>query len=400
MAFFLAEEIAENALPNPDDFVMLKTELNLLGGNMDWREELKNNITSVEQLAKVVPLSAKEAAQMEEVTRLWPMSIPRYYLGLIEKFDSSDPIFKMCIPQGVESDLDDGVLDTSGELSNTKEDGLQHKYEKTALILSTQCCAMYCRHCFRKRLVGLSESEIAREDKRIFDYIARHREICNVLVSGGDSFLNSNGRIESILSRLSEMEHIKYVRFGTRTPVSFPIRITGDPELTEILGRYRNRFGVHVVTQFNHPRELTEEAVAAIHALQDVRVSVSNQTVLLKGVNDNPEVLAELMQKLTANDIVPYYVFQCRPVTGVKQQFQVPFVKAYSIIEKCKRNLSGLDKRFRYIMSHKTGKIEIVNVDREGNAILKYHQAKKAADIGRVFIYRFGPHDCWLPDEI
>ncbi|MDY4889079.1 MAG: KamA family radical SAM protein [Sphaerochaetaceae bacterium] len=363
---------------------------------MDWKNELRMNITDVDELCRYYPMSEDEKRKLKEVERIWPMSISRYYLGLIKEFNSSDPIFKMCIPDVVEMDLNEGKLDTSGEKESTKDDGLQHKYERTALILSTQTCAMYCRHCFRKRLVGLSDAEIAERDERLFRYIREHSEITNVLISGGDAFLNSNARLEKFLKVFTELPNITLVRFGTRTPVTFPQRITGDAELLDILGRYSDKVGIHVVTQFNHPAEVTLEAVASIRALMNQKVVVSNQTVMLKGVNDDSNTLEELMRKLTAVGVVPYYVFQCRPVTGVKQQFQVPIVESYRIIEEARKKLDGLSKRFRYIMSHNTGKIEIFHVAENGDAILKYHQARNPDDVGKVFKHHFDSEDCWL----
>jgi lysine 2,3-aminomutase len=363
---------------------------------MSWKNELKNNITTVEELEKSFAMTEEQKKNLEQVINTWPMSISRYYLSLIQKYDSSDPIFRMCIPDEVETDSTSGMLDTSGEKESTREEGLQHKYERTALVLSTQSCAMYCRHCFRKRLVGLSDAEIAANDRKLFQYIGEHPEITNVLISGGDAFLNSNERIENYLRVFTKMPNVKLVRFGTRTPVTFPQRINEDPELQSLIKEYSPKVGVHIVTQFNHPMEITEESVKAVRSLTQNGAVVSNQTVLLRNVNDKPETIEELMRGLTSVGAVPYYVFQCRPVTGVKQQFQVPIRESYRIIEEAKKHLDGLSKRFRYIMSHKTGKIEIFHVAENGDAILKYHQARDPQDIGRVFTHHFNEDDCWL----
>ena len=362
---------------------------------MDWREELKCNVTDVEGLKEYISLSEDEKKQIGDIIGSYPMSITRYYLSLIDKNDPKDPIRKMCIPSYYEMDMD-GRFDTSGEKQNTKEEGLQHKYSQTALILSTNVCAMYCRHCFRKRLVGQSDDEIAKAFDKIFDYIVDHKEISNVLISGGDSLLNSNKVIEYYLKKLCQVPHIKWIRFGTRVPVVLPSRIYGDEELLSILMRYSAIKPIYFVTQFNHPRELTEPARRAVESLIDIGIIVSNQTVLLKGVNDQPQVLAQLIDKLNEYKIIPYYVFQCRPVKGVKAQFQVPLMEGSRIVEKAKSMLSGHGKRFRYVLSHETGKIEIVGRLSDSEMIFKYHQSKNPSDSGRVFIESLKEEQCWL----
>lgn len=362
---------------------------------MNWQKELLNNWTTLEDLKKRINFSPDEEQRMAEILEQYPMSITPYYLSLIDFNDEHDPIRKMCIPSVWETDLD-GSFDTSGEAGNTVISGMQHKYKQTAMILSTNCCAMYCRHCFRKRLVGLSEDEIAHQLTDMVAYIQKHTEISNVLISGGDAFLNSNQRIEELLSLLCDIEHLDYIRFGTRTPVVFPKRITEDQQLQDILNHYKQKKQIYVVTQFNHPREITPEAKEAIDILLSLSVPVKNQTVLLKGVNDEPEILGELLKKLTGIGVSPYYIFQCRPVKGVKNQFQVPIKKAYQIIEQAKNMQNGSGKCFRYCMSHVSGKIEILGEDEKGFMIMKYHEAKKDRDTGRIFSVDLKEDQAWL----
>lgn len=362
-----------------------------------WQQELQQSINTASQLKTYwTQMDEKTEKEIDAITTRFPMSIPRHYLSLIGKFDASDPIFRMAVPQGHELSLAEGSFDTSGEESNTKEIGLQHKYGPTALVLSTQSCAMYCRHCFRKRFVGLTVEEIAKMDDEIFLYIQAHQEITNVLISGGDAFLNSDERLESMLKRLDGISHVRSVRFGTRTPVTFPERILLDEALTDLLSRYRNRFGLYVVTQYNHPVEICDKSLEAIRKLQEAGCVINNQTVLMKDINDDSDTLSRLFIGLTEQNIIPYYLFQCRPVKGVLKQFQVPIVEAYPIVKACRSRLGGLSKRFRYVMSHITGKIEIVTVDANGNAVMKYHQAKEKKDEERVFTHHFAPSDCWL----
>lgn len=364
---------------------------------MDWKKELKENITTVEDLKQALSLNMTEedSNKLEEIIKLYPMSIPRYYLSLIDKTNENDPIKKLCIPTITDNDLA-GSFDTSGESDNTVVEGLQHKYKETALVLSTNQCAMYCRHCFRKRLVGVDDKEINKNFREIIAYITEHKEISNVLLSGGDSFLNSNQTIKSYLEELVTIEHLDLIRFGTRTLVVFPIRIYADEELLNILKEYSKKKKIYIVTHFNHPAEITQEVKRGIFALLNVGVIIKNQTVLLKGVNDNSEILAQLIKSLTKLGVIPYYIFQCRPVVGVKNQFQVPLKKAYKIIQETKSKLNGQGKCFRYVLSNETGKIEILGNVAEDSMIFKYHQAKYENDQGRIFTMKITDGQCWI----
>ena len=255
---------------------------------------------------------------------------------------------------------------------------------------------MYCRHCFRKRMVGIHDDEIASHLDDMTEYIKQHPEINNTLISGGDAFLNSNQRIEDYLSRFTELDQLSLIRFGTRTLVVYPQRITEDPELVSILKRYNEKKQIYVVTQFNHPKEVTPEAKLAVRTLMECGIVVKNQTVLLKGINDSPQVLSQLLDQLTACGVVPYYVFQCRPVRGVLNHFQVPLRQGARIVDGAKTLLSGQGKCIKYAMSHPTGKIEIIGEGPDGSMIFKYHQAKDPKDNNRIFCRNVSPDDCWL----
>lgn len=358
-------------------------------------ESLKKSITKAEELKDILKLREEEVIKLEDILEKYPMCITPYYLSLINFEDENDPIKKMCIPSIEETDIS-GSFDTSGEADNTIITGVQHKYGQTVIVLSTNRCAMYCRHCFRKRLVGLSDEEIAKHFDEMIKYVKDHKEINNVLVSGGDSFLNSNELIEKYLSNLTEIEHLDLIRFGTRVPVVYPERITRDDSLKNILKKYGEKKQIYVVTQFNHPNEVTKEASEAIKYLREAGVIVKNQVVLLKGVNDDSNVLGELLKKITSIGIVPYYIFQCRPVTGVKNQFQVPLKRAIDIVEGAKNLQSGQGKCIKYCMSTKTGKIEIVGKLDDNKMIFKYHQAKYEKDRSRIFIEDISDDQTWL----
>ena len=363
---------------------------------MAEHEELEQVIDSVKLVANKLGLSPDETEKLKQVAETHPMRVSPYYFSLIHWNDADDPIRKMAVPSLEEQNLA-GSYDTSGEAENTKMPGLQHKYAETALILSTNRCATYCRHCFRKRLVGLPTEEILKRFEDAAEYIENHTEINNVLVSGGDPLVLSNDVIETFLRLLTNIDHLSFVRFGSRTPVTLPSRFN-DPELLALFKKYsRMDKRLYIVTQFNHPREVTVQSVSAVNKILSSGVLMSNQTVLLKGVNDNPETLATLMDELVRIGVAPYYVFQCRPVKRVKSHFQVPLCEGLRIVEDAKAKCNGHSKRFKYIMSHKTGKIEILGI-MNGEIYFKYHEAKNRKNLGRMFKRRVDEKAGWLDD--
>ena len=204
----------------------------------EWKQELKESIRTVEQLNKYLQLSLREKRQIKDVIERHPMRITRHYLSLVDKNDPDDPIRKMVVPSAEEFNLL-GQYDTSGELANTIMPGLQHKYAQTALILATNRCATYCRFCFRKRLIGLDTNEIIRRFDDAAKYIAKHGEIDNVLISGGDPLVLPNEVIARFLERLSVIPHLRFVRIGTRSLVTLPDRILADDDFIRMLRHYK-----------------------------------------------------------------------------------------------------------------------------------------------------------------
>lgn len=363
---------------------------------MSKHEKLENSINSVEQFAHKLGLSPEETEKLKRIEQIHPMRVSSYYLSLINWKDPDDPIRRMVLPSLEELNLA-GFYDTSGEAENTKMPGLQHKYAETALILATNRCATYCRHCFRKRLIGLPTEEIVQRFEDAAEYIANHEEINNVLISGGDPLVLPSEVIEKFLEVLTKIDHLSYIRFGSRTPVTLPSRLN-DPELLALFEKYSLMDRrLYIVTQFNHPREITPHSITAVSKLINAGVLLSNQTVLLKGINDNPETLATLMNRLVSIGVTPYYVFQCRPVKRVKSHFQVPISEGIRIVEKAKENCNGHSKRFKYIMSHKTGKIEILGI-MNGEIYFKYHQAKDRKNLGVIFKRQIDEKAGWLDD--
>ncbi|MFW9789187.1 MAG: KamA family radical SAM protein [Candidatus Thorarchaeota archaeon] len=363
---------------------------------MSWEAVLEDSISTVDDLAEYLVVNEKDKAILEEICQDHPLRISKYYLSLIDASDEEDPIRRLSIPLSHESYLE-GSYDTSGEKYNTVLPGLQHKYEQTAVILSTNECAMYCRHCFRKRLVGVDNNEVVQDIQPVKDYIQGHREINNVLITGGDPFVLSNDRIEEFLTALTEIDHLDFIRFGTRVPVTFPKRILSDHRFVEMLESYTNKTRLYVVTQFNHPREITEESTKACNRLQDIGITISNQTVLLRGVNDDSSIMTQLQRNLVRIGIIPYYVFQCRPVKRVKKHFQVPLYDGCRIIQETRKKLDGHTKRFRFIMSHPTGKVEILGMNDE-KFFFKYHQAKNSENVGTIFSRPVDRTSTWLDD--
>jgi lysine 2,3-aminomutase len=363
----------------------------------EWKQELKESIRTVEQLNKYLQLSLREKRQIKEVIERHPMRITRHYLSLVDKNDPDDPIRKMVVPSAEEFNLL-GQYDTSGELANTIMPGLQHKYAQTALILATNRCATYCRFCFRKRLIGLDTNEIIRRFDDGAKYIAKHGEIDNVLISGGDPLVLPNEVIARFLERLSVIPHLRFVRIGTRSLVTLPDRILADDDFIRMLRHYSlHEKKIMIVTHINHPREITKKLVLAANQLSRSAVTLSNQSVLLKGVNDDAKTMADLQRDLVSIGIQPYYVFQCRSVKRVKHNFQVPLYKGLEVIEGAKRMLDGPSKRFRFVMSHRTGKIEIVGIIGD-SMYFRYHQAKDPVKMGKFFMCKLDKTAGWLDE--
>ncbi|UCF05468.1 MAG: KamA family radical SAM protein [bacterium] len=355
------------------------------------------SIHTIEQLKQNLRITPEEERILRKIVQKHPMRITRSYIDLIDRHDPKDPIRKMVVPTIEELNLA-GEYDTSGEGENTKLPGLQHKYTQTALILATNRCATYCRYCFRKRMVGLPTDEILERFSEAVAYIREHKEINNVLVSGGDPFVLPTEVIEQFMKELSTIPHLDYIRFGTRIPIMSPGRIIEDERLQSLLERYSgSNQRVYIITQVNHPRELAARPIEAFDTLLKCKMIINNQSILLRGVNDNPRTLARLQRKLVNTGVNPYYIFQCRPVKSVKAHFQVPLIQGYKIIEDTKKMLDGHSKRFKYVMSHWTGKVEIMGV-MDGYMYFKYHQAKDLRNAGRFFKRKLNNTACWLDD--
>ncbi|MFH1718229.1 MAG: radical SAM protein [Planctomycetota bacterium] len=275
--------------------------------------------------------------------------------------------------------------------------GLQHKYPQTALLLVTDKCFSYCRFCFRKRLLGKSSHEIVHDYAMAADYITEHPEINNVLLSGGDPFVLASDQLGSILDRLLEIPHVTSIRFGTKAMAYYPMRFR-DRELADLFKRISLSGKTPViVTHIDHIGEISEETENRIRELQQLGVQFFNQAVLLKKVNDDPETLAATFKKLNSLGVQPYYLFQARPVEGTSH-FQVSLRRGIEIVCEVNARLSGMQKTFRYVMSHYTGKIEILDIDEDNWLYMRYHQTTNAQRPGQIFSRPYCEGACWLDD--
>jgi len=310
--------------------------------------------------------------------------------------DADDPIRRIIIPSVQELERW-GRLDPSDEKTYTIMPGLEHKYNSTALLLVSNVCDGICRYCFRKRVFIEPQSEYLRDLPAALQYISEHREITNVLLTGGDPLVLTTSKLENIIRPLREIEHVQIIRIGTRIPTFNPYRIIDDAALLEMIEKYNtDEKKIYVMNHFMHPRELTDVAIKAVNLLRKTGAVLTNQCPLIRGVNDKAEVLAELLRRLSFIGVPPYYVFQCRPAVG-NRAYTVPLEEGYDIFEQAKSMVSGLAKRARFVMSHSSGKIEIVGKSRD-MVYFKYHRAAKDEDSGRLLAFASNPGACWLDD--
>jgi KamA family protein len=333
---------------------------------------------------------------LDKVAERYAFRANDYYLGLIDWDDPRDPIRRLVVPS-LEELNDWGRLDASNEAANTVVPGVQHKYRDTALVLAAATCASYCRFCFRKRLFLRQNEEIPRDLAPAFHYIARHREITDVLLTGGDPLVLDTAVLRQILRRFAAMPHVLTIRIGSKTPAFNPFRILDDEDLLECLDEVvATGTAVYLMAHFDHPRELTDEARDAIQLVQEVGAHVVNQCPLVRGVNDDPDTLTELFETMTELGAPQYYLFQGRPTMG-NRPFMVPLVEGWRIFDTARRRCSGLSRRSRFAMSHASGKLEMVGLDDE-RIFLRYHRARDPRQESRVVICARDDRACWFDD--
>lgn len=296
----------------------------------EWRRLIKETITNPEELAKVLDVD------IEEITRVhqeFPLRVNPYYLGLIQ--EKGDPIWKQVIPD-IHEIVSDGFEDPLAEEEDSPVPSVVHRYPDRVLFYVSYMCPVYCRFCTRKRKVGDPRSIPKNAVEMGLEYIRYHPEVRDVIVSGGDPLMLADRKIESILNGLRAIEHVEIIRIGSRVPVTLPQRIT--PELCDILKKYHP---LYLNTHFNHPREITPQSKKACAMLADAGIPLGNQSVLLKGVNDDAAVMKELVQKLLTIRVRPYYIYQADLVMGT-EHFRTSVQKGLEIIGALRGHTSGL----------------------------------------------------------
>ncbi|MCL7746869.1 KamA family radical SAM protein [Halalkalibacter alkaliphilus] len=346
-------------------------------------------------LDKIKEIPEEEKAKLKKITEKYVFRVNDYYLSLIDWSNPNDPIRKLVIPN--EGELEEyGRWDASDEDTNYSVPGCQHKYATTALLIVSEVCGAYCRYCFRKRLFRNDVKEAMSDVEPGLKYIEEHPEINNVLLTGGDSLILATKKLRMIIERLRAIDHVKIIRLGSKMPVFNPMRIYEDEELLKLIREYSTpEKRIYVMAHINHPVEITEEAKRGFQALHDAGAIVVNQTPVLKGINDDPEVLAELLDKLSWAGVTPYYFFVNRPVAG-NNDFVLTLKELYDIVEKAKAKTSGLGKRVRLSMSHTSGKIEILAIE-DGKAYLKYHQSRDD-EYGKFMVLDCPDDAAWFDD--
>ena len=351
-------------------------------------------INNPDHLPENTPPSVVE--EIKKVSDTYQFRTNSYYNSLINWDDPNDPIRRLIIPSVKELN-EWGKLDPSGEKNYTILPGLEHKYNSTALMLVSNVCGGICRYCFRKRVFMKGNDTVLKDIDGAVNYIESHKEITNVLLTGGDPLVLSTHKLRVHLEALLPIEHVRIIRIGSKIPAFDPFRILEDKELLSLLKEIVEKGKqIYIMTHFNHIRELTPQAKDAIRLLRQTGAELANQTPIIKGVNDSEEVLGNLFRELSFQGVPPYYIFQCRPASG-NSDYAVPIERGYEIFEQARTRVSGLGKRARFVMSHMTGKIEVVGIDEE-KIYMKYHRAADDADSGSFMILKRNSDAYWLDD--
>ncbi|MCB9870122.1 MAG: KamA family radical SAM protein [Planctomycetes bacterium] len=303
----------------------------------DWRWQLRNRVRNLQGLDRTLRLSAEERVAVERLGDRLPVGITPYYTALLDALDPADPLRRTMVPVLGEFEEAPGeAADPLNEDGHMPVPGLVHRYPDRVLFLVTSFCATYCRYCTRSRLVGTTgEYHFNQEQyQRALDYIAGQPQIRDVLISGGDPLTMQDARIEWLLQRLRDIPHVEFVRMGSKVPAVLPQRIT--PELCSVLRRYQPWVSVH----FMHPDELTPEVAHACGMLVDHGIPLGSQTVLLKGVNDDPQTMRRLMQGLLRIRVRPYYIYQCDPIPG-SGHFRTAVATGLDIVRALRGHTTG-----------------------------------------------------------
>lgn len=303
----------------------------------DWRWQLRHRITTLDQLKELIDLTPEEIEGIKHSKGRLALAVTPYFASLMDPKNPNCPIRRQAIPRVEELHLSkNDMLDPCGEDKDSPVPGLVHRYPDRVLLLVTDQCAVYCRYCTRRRLVGTHERAITPSNfEEILRYLKSHKKVRDVLLSGGDPLLLENERLEELLSRIRAIPHIEILRIGTRVPVTLPQRITSG--LVRMLKRYHP---LMISIHFSHPKEVTEEVRGACNDLADAGIPLGSQTVLLKGINDKPHIMKKLMHELLKIRVRPYYIYQCDLAMGT-EHFRTSVATGIQIIEKLRGHTTG-----------------------------------------------------------
>ena len=304
---------------------------------LDWKWQVQHRITGVDKLSEIISLNDGEKEEISRCLGGFRMAITPYYASLMDPADPSCPLRLQAIPSIGETCVSPWEnKDPLTEERYSPVAHIVHRYPDRVLFLVTRQCAMYCRHCVRKRNVGEEDFIISEEEKeKAIAYIAGTQAVRDVLISGGDPLTMGDERLEDILARLRAIDHVEVIRVGSRTPVTLPMRIT--PDLLAMLKKYQP---IWINTQFNHPREITPLSLKACADVVDAGIPLGNQSVLLKNINDDTETMKELLLKLVKARIRPYYLYQCDLCEGI-EHFRTKVEVGIEIIRNLTGNISG-----------------------------------------------------------
>ena len=305
----------------------------------DWHWQIKNRICTKEALTQVINLTPDEEKGIDKAKGRLSMAITPYWGTLLDPEDAGCPLRRQAVPVIQESIIaPHEMTDPCAEDRDSPAPHLVHRYPDRVLLLATDHCAMYCRHCTRRRLVGDHETKDANSSSRFdaaLEYIKSDRKIRDVLISGGDPLILEDEELENLLQSLRAISHVEFLRIGTRAPVTLPQRIT--EKLVNMLKKYSP---VWMSIHFNHPKEITKRCKIACDMLAEAGIPLGSQSVLLKGINDRPYIMKKLVHELLQIRVRPYYIYQCDPVRGT-QHFRTPVAAGINIMEKLRGHTSG-----------------------------------------------------------
>ncbi|MBP1767420.1 MAG: lysine 2,3-aminomutase YodO family protein [Candidatus Aminicenantes bacterium] len=304
----------------------------------DWRWQLRNRITTVDQLKQVVEMTQDEEDMVNSSLQTLRMAITPYYASLMDPTDRNCPIRRRAIPTGKETEISkEDMVDPLHEDIESPVHGITHRYPDRILFLITDQCSMYCRHCTRRRMAGETDRPMPKKDVDLgIQYVRDTPQVRDVLISGGDPLTVSDDHLEEIIKKLRAIPHVEIIRLGIAVPVVMPQRIT--PGFVRMLKKHHP---IYVNTHFNHPKEITPESKKACEMLADGGIPLGNQSVLLKGVNDSSIIMKKLVHDLVRIRVRPYYIYQCDLSMGINH-FRTSLGKGMEIMENLRGYTSGL----------------------------------------------------------